>query len=195
MRLFKQSAFWGRMAPFVAFSFLFPVVVRAQSYQVDPAHSSAVFRIQHLGLSWTYGRFTRLQGSFTIDTQNPTKTQFILEASAESISTDNPQRDMHLRSPDFLNTRQFPTITLKSRRCTPIENGWQVEGDLTLHGVTRPVNLRFIGGKTAQFPPGTVRTGFSTEFALHRSAFGMDRMLEAVGDEVHVFLSFEGIRR
>ncbi|GIW95666.1 MAG: UPF0312 protein [Pirellulaceae bacterium] len=171
------------------------VALAADTYQVDAAHSAAVFRISHLNLSWTYGRFNDLQGNFTIDTEDPSKTQFLLEANAESIDTGNAQRDTHLRSPDFLNTRQFPKITFKSTKCTPIANGWRVEGELTVHGVTQPATLIFVGGKTAEFPPGTTRTGFSTEFTIRRSAFGMDRMLQAVGDEVQIFISFEGIRQ
>lgn len=172
-----------------------PYGYTAETYDVDSVHSAAVFRISHLGLSWTYGRFTGLEGRFTIDRANPANTQFVLEARAESLTTDNPQRDAHLRSPDFLNTRQFPTISFKSTKCELVENGWKVQGELTLHGVTHPATLIFVGGRTAQFPPGTERTGYSTEFVIRRSAFGMDRMLEAVGDEVHIFLSFEGIRR
>ena len=186
---------WRKMAVLVVVILGGRALLAADTYQVDSAHSTAVFRISHLSLSWTYGRFTDVSGTFTIDPDNPANTQFVLEARAESINTDNEQRDMHLRSPDFLNTRQFPVITFKSLRCQRVENGWQVEGELTLHGVTHPVTLKFVGGRTAEFPPGTFRTGYSTEFVIRRSAFGMDRMLEAIGEQVYVFLSFEGVRK
>jgi polyisoprenoid-binding protein YceI len=168
---------------------------RADDYAVDTAHAAAVFRVSHIGLSWIYGRFKALSGTFTVDAQNPAATRFELAARVESIDTDNAQRDNHLRSPDFLNAKQFPEISFKSTSAKPIEGGYEVAGELTLHGATRPLTLVLKGGRTAQFPPGVQRTGYVGEFTIKRSDFGMNKMLQAVGDEIQVQLSFEGTKK
>lgn len=167
--------------------------IRAQDYTVDAAHSSAVFRVSHLGLSWTYGRFKQLSGAFAVgQTAQP---QFELVAQAGSIDTDNAQRDEHLKSPDFFNVKQYPTITFRSTSVKPIEGGYEVAGDLTLHGVTKPVALKLAGGGQKEFPKGVKRTGFVGEFTIKRSDFGMDKMIEAIGDDVRIEFSFEGTQK
>src|SRR4051794_31652632 len=81
--------------------------VAAADYKIDSSHAAVVFKISHLGLSWTYGRFTDIAGEFTADPAEPGKASFRLALKTESLDTDNKQRDTHLRSPDFLNTKQF----------------------------------------------------------------------------------------
>src|SRR5262249_11112345 len=109
--------------------------------------------------------------------------------------TNNKKRDEHLRSPDFLNAKQFPGIAFKSTAVKPIQDGFEVTGDLTLHGVTKSITFPLKGGAKAAFPKGSLRTGYSTELLLKRSAFGMDKMLQAVGDDVYVAISFEGVKK
>jgi polyisoprenoid-binding protein YceI len=168
---------------------------RADEYVVDAAHAAATFKISHIGLSWTNGRFKDLSGSFVIDRANPAATQLELTAKAESVDTDNAKRDEHLRSPDFFNTKQFPALSFKSTAVRPVEGGYEATGDLTIHGVTRPITVTLAGGRTAEFPKGVQRTGYSTEFKIKRSEFGMDKMLEAIGDEVFISISFEGTKK
>jgi polyisoprenoid-binding protein YceI len=168
---------------------------RADDYAVDPVHSAAVFRISHIGLSYVYGRFKAISGGFGVDAQNPAATHFELSAQVESVDTDNGKRDEHLKGPDFFNTKQFPAISFKSTAVKPVEGSFEVAGDLTLHGVTKPVTFVLKGGRTAEFPRGVQRTGYTGEFTIKRSDFGMDKMLQAIGDEVQVQLSFEGTKK
>jgi polyisoprenoid-binding protein YceI len=185
-RLWSASAL---LAVFVATS----VAARAaDNYVVDPAHTSVYFKIPHLGLSWTYGRFNEVSGKFSVDAKAPAKTQFALSVKPDSIDTGNTKRDEHLRSPDFLNVKQFPNLSFVSTGVKPVDGGYDVQGDFTMHGMTKPISFVLKGGKQAEFPPGTHRTGFSTELMLRRSDFGMEKMLEAVGDELKVAISFEG---
>jgi polyisoprenoid-binding protein YceI len=167
---------------------------RADDYALDEMHTAANFKISHLGLSWTYGRFDDLSGSFTIDA-DAGKSAFALTIKTDSIDTNNKKRDDHLRSPDFFNVKQFPAITFKSTSVKAAEGGYEVTGDLTLHGVTKSVTFPLKGGKTAEFPKGTVRTGYSTELVLKRSDYGMDKLAPAVGDEVYIAISFEGTKK
>jgi polyisoprenoid-binding protein YceI len=118
-----------------------------------------------------------------------------LTIKAGSIDTANPKRDGHLKSPDFFNVKQYPTIVFKSTAVKAIKDGYEVTGGLTMHGVTKSVSFRLTGGAKAEFPKGVHRTGFSTELVLKRSDFGMDRFTQALGDDVHIAISFEGVKK
>jgi polyisoprenoid-binding protein YceI len=167
----------------------------AEDYALDPAHSGLNFKISHLGLSWVHGRFDELSGHFTLDRQNPANCSFELAAKTESVDTNNHKRDDHLRSPDFFNAKQFPAITFKSTAVRAGKEGYDVTGDLSLHGVTKPVTFLLSGGKTAEFPKGVHRTGFSAEVAVKRSDFGVTKFAGAVGDNVYIEVSFEGTKK
>jgi polyisoprenoid-binding protein YceI len=172
-----------------------PPVGAADDYTLDAAHAGVTFKISHLGLSWTYGRFKDLSGSFTIDPTNPAATKFEVTAKVESVDTDNAKRDEHLRSPDFFNAKQFPSLSFKSTAVKAVQGGYEVTGDLTLHGEKKAITVTMVGGRTVEFPKGVQRTGYSTEFKIKRSEFGMDKMLEAIGDEVLISVSFEGTKK
>ena len=167
----------------------------ADDYVIDAAHSGVNFQISHLGLAYVHGRFDSFSGKFTIDTSDPAKSSFALTIKPESVDTNNTKRDDHLRGPDFFNAKQFPAISFTSTSVKPIEGGYEVTGDLTLHGETKPVTFSLKGGKTAEFPPGTKRTGYSTELVLKRSEFGVGKPMPALGDEVFVSISFEGTKK
>jgi polyisoprenoid-binding protein YceI len=168
----------------------------ADDYAIDAVHSSVTFKIQHLGISWIHGRFDDVAGGFTINPDDAGKCLFALSLKADSIDTNSKQRDEHLRSPDFFNVKQFPTISFKSTAVKAIKDGgYEVTGDLTLHGVTKPVTFQLTGGKKAEFPKGTQRTGFSTELTIKHSDFGMDKFAEALSDEVVIAISFEGTKK
>ena len=94
----------------------------------------------------------------------------------------------------FSTSSNSRCISFKSTSVKPIEGGYEVTGDMTLHGATRSITFPLTGGRTAEFPPGVRRTGYSTEFKLKRSEFGMDKMIGAVGDEIYVAISFEGVK-
>ncbi|HLJ96043.1 MAG TPA: YceI family protein [Gemmataceae bacterium] len=169
----------------------------ADNYTVDPMHSSVYFKISHLGLAPVFGRFNEFTGNFVLDPADASKCSFEMTIKAESIDTNNPKRDSHLRSPDFFNTKQFPAITFKSTSVKPIKDGYEVTGDLTMHGATKPVKFEVVGGRAAQFPPGTQRTGFAAELSVKRSEFGVgaEQFAKALGDEVRIAVGLEGTKR
>jgi polyisoprenoid-binding protein YceI len=164
------------------------------NYAVDPMHSGVNFKISHIGLSWVYGRFNTYSGSFSVDPEDARKCSFELKINTESIDTNNSKRDAHLRSPDFFNVKQFPAIAFESTGVKAIKDGYEVTGNLTMHGVTKPVTFALVGGKKAEFPPGVPRTGYSTELIIKRSDFGVgkEQFANALGEDVHVAISFEG---
>jgi len=172
-----------------------PAPAAADDYVLDDMHTAASFKIAHIGLSWTHGRFNEVAGAFTLDAADPNKASFTLNIKAESLDTNNKKRDDHLRSPDFFNVKQFPGISFKSTTVKPAKDDFDVTGELTLHGVTKSITVPLKGGAKAEFPKGVQRTGFSTELVLKRSEFGMDKMIGPVGDEVYVSISFEGVKK
>jgi polyisoprenoid-binding protein YceI len=172
-----------------------PPARAADDYTIDPVHSSVTFKVTHLGISSIYGRFDDVSGGFTINADDPAKSLFALSIKTTSVDTNNPQRDEHLRGGDFFNAKQFPSISFKSTAVKAIKDGYEVTGDLTMHGVTKPVTFKLMGGKKAEFPKGTQRTGFSTELTIKRSDFGMDKFTEMLSDEVVVGIGFEGSKK
>jgi polyisoprenoid-binding protein YceI len=169
---------------------------RADDYKIDAVHSGISFQISHVGLSFIHGRFNNFSGDFTIDSSDPAKSSFALTIKADSVDTNNSKRDDHLRAPDFFNAKQFPVITFTSTSVKAIEEGYEVTGDLTMHGETKPVTFTLKGGKSAEFPPGVKRIGFSSsQIVLKRSDFGVGKPMAMLGDPVYISVSFEGTKK
>lgn len=165
-----------------------------EQYKMDAVHSGLVFRITHLGMSYTFGRFNDVQGSFSLDRSNPAGSSFQFTAKAASVDTNNAKRDQHLRGPDFFNAKQFPKITFKSTKVKATDKGYELTGNITLHGKTRPITIQLEKVGEGKDPWGHYRVGFVTSFKIKRTEFGMDRMLDVVGDVVELSMSFEGVR-
>lgn len=163
-----------------------------ETYKVDPVHSSVIFRIGHANIGVVYGRINDAAGSFSIDA-DPAKNTFELELQVAKIDTNQPKREEHLRSPDFFNAKQYPTITFKS---TSVKKGegkmLEVSGDLTVHGVTKSITIpvEIIGeGDFA----GTHRVGLEAIFTIKRSDFDM-KGVPMVGDDVRLMVALEGAK-
>lgn len=168
----------------------------ADTYTVDPVHSSVSFMTPHAGISFIHGRFNDFSGKVTIDKADPSKSSFALTINVESVDTNNQKRDEHLRAPDYFNVKQFPTMTFQSTSVKAIEGGYDVTGDLTLHGVTKPVSMKLMGGdKVVEFPKGTARIGLLTKLTIDRSEFGMTTALESLGKEVHINIALEAAKK
>lgn len=174
--------------------------LRADDYTVDPSHTSVIFGISHLGYSFTYGRFDKVSGAFTLDPAKPDAASFTLTIDAASIDTNDAKRDDHLRGPDFLNTGEFPIISFKSNKVAVEKQGestvYVVSGDLTMHGETKPVTLQLQKLGEGPGPTGQgFHTGFNCQTKLNRSEWGMTKMIPHIGDEVAITISFEGVRK
>ena len=167
----------------------------ADEYTYDGVHSSVSFKARHQNLSWIHGRFNQVDGKFNLDRQDPTKSSFQLTIKVDSVDTANAARDEHLRQPDYFDTKQFPTIEFKSTSVKPIDGGYEVTGDFTMHGVTKKITFPLIGGKEATWM-GTKHVGFSTELKLKRSDFNFDKsQIGAIGDEAIIIIDCEGMRK
>jgi polyisoprenoid-binding protein YceI len=158
---------------------------------VDGTHSSVVFKVLHLGTSNFYGRFNKIAGDVALDDKGGSVN---IEVDADSIDTNNAKRDGHLKSQDFFSVKEFPKIAFKSKSATKKSDGWEVAGDFTLHGVTKPLTVTVKPTGSGADPMGQ-KIGYETTFSFKRSDHGMSYGVDnnALGDEVTVILSVEAI--
>ncbi|MFD6285203.1 YceI family protein [Streptomyces sp. NPDC060205] len=171
-------------------------------WTVDPAHSSVGAVAQHLGISSVHGRFTRFAGSIEIAPDEVAKSRVEAVIRADSIDTGNAMRDGHLKSPDFLDVERHPEITFVSTGLTPATGSdrWTVHGDLTLHGVVRPVDLDLAYLGTGADPWGGTRAAFRATTELRREDFAMNYNqvvqagIAAIGTTLKVELDIQAVQ-
>ena len=177
-------------------SFLSAAAHAADTYQVDPVHSSMLFKIRHLNVADFYGRFDDVSGTVTLDPSDAAADSLNVEIKTDSINTHNDKRNQDLKGPDFLNVKQFPTITFKS---TKIEKAgadtYNVTGDLTFHGVTKPVTLQFKKTGEGKGMKDEIRAGGETQFTIRRGDFGMTYLPNLIADDITLIVSLEGIKK
>ena len=170
----------------------------AETYTIDPDHTFPHFTINHLGFSTMHGRFNTTKGKIVMDkTGNTSSVDIMIDAA--SVDTGMKKRDDHLRSPDFLNTKEFPEITYKSSKVT--FNGTSkatVDGTLTISRVSKPVKLDVQSINCGIHPMDPKKEkfvcGFDATTKIKRSDFGVKYALPAVGDEMVISLEVEAIR-
>lgn len=173
--------------------------VQAADYAIDKqgAHAFVQFRVKHLGYSWLYGRFNNFDGSFTFDEKDPAKNKVEVTIDVTSLDSNHAERDKHLRSDDFLNAGKFPKATFVSTAYKATgENTAEVTGNLTLHGVTKPVTIDVEHIGMGDDPWGGFRTGFEGRATIKPAEWGIGMAkLGPASEEVELFLSVEGIRK
>jgi polyisoprenoid-binding protein YceI len=168
----------------------------ADVYTYDGVHSSVSFKARHLGLSWIHGRFNDVSGTFSIDRSDPTKSSFTLTVQVASVDTANKLRDEHLLQADYFDAKQFPTLEFKSTSVKPTDDGFEVIGNFTMHGTTKPITLHLKGGQEITDRKGVKRIGLSTETVLKRSDFNFDpKAIGPIGDEALILIDCEGTRQ
>src|ERR1051325_2761820 len=167
----------------------------ADTYKVDPVHSSVIFSTKPLGVTDFYGRFNEINGTVTFDPADASKSSVDITVPVESLDTHNDKRNQHLKSPDFFNSKQFPNLTFKSTKVEGTGNTYRVTGDLTIHGVTKPVTVEFKRGPDGKGGQGEMRGGGETQFTIKRSDYEMKFMTPQVGDDVTIILSLEGVKQ
>lgn len=174
----------------------------AATYEIDPDHSSVNFAIKHLVVSKVRGKFQKFSGTFDFESGKPDSWKANATIQAASIDTNVKKRDDHLRSPDFLDAKKYPTIVFKSTRITDADDeSAKMEGNLTMHGVTKPVLLDLEIGGAATDPWGNKKAGFSAKGKINRKDFGLtwNKTLESggllVGDEIEITLDVQGTEK
>jgi polyisoprenoid-binding protein YceI len=175
----------------------------AQStWKIDPAHSQAGFSVRHMGLSNVRGRFNNINGTIVFDETDLSKSSVNATIDTTTVDTGVEQRNGHLKSADFFDVAKFPTMTFASKSVTKSGDEYLVTGDLTLHGVTKPVVLHLDTPEKEQVGmDGKAHRGFSATTTIHRQDFGLVwsgtlKSGEAVvGDDVKITLDVEAAKQ
>jgi polyisoprenoid-binding protein YceI len=173
------------------------------NWKIDPAHSGADFSIRHMGLSNVHGHFGNVNGTVTIDEKDFTKSAVNATVDVTTVDTGVAQRDGHLKSPDFFDVAKFPTMTFVSKKITGSGNDYHLIGDLTLHGVTKTVDLTMDKPSKEQIGMDgkSIHRGFSASTSIHRQDFGlvwngtMKSGDAVLGDDVKVSLDVEIVKQ
>ena len=171
----------------------------AEPYTIDPAHTQITFKVKHLGITNVSGSFGIFSGNFEFDPKAFEKGTASATIDVSSINTGVEQRDNHLRSADFFDVEKHPKMTFKSTKIQGIEgSSFELVGDLTIRGVTKPVTLEVDFDGTATDPFGNEKAAFTASTTINRKDFGMtwNKALEAggllVSDEVRILLEVQG---
>jgi len=167
----------------------------ADEWKVDPVHSSLLFKVKHFNAGYVWGMIHAPAGKVVWDEADPANSAFEVTAKAEAIATGNEKRDQHLKSPDFFNAKQFPTLSFKSTSVKKLaDSQYEVTGDLTIRGKTQRVTtiLNHVG--TGSGMQGEARTGFEGTFTINRADFDVAYMPQAIGNEVTITVAIEATK-
>jgi polyisoprenoid-binding protein YceI len=170
-----------------------PAPAAAGAFTVDGTHSSVVFNVKHNNIANFWGAFGDVSGSFDLSDGG----SVVVNINPDSVTTRNDRRDGHLRNQDFFSVKEFPELSFKSTSVKKVsENTFEAAGELTMHGVTKPLTVTIEQTGTAQGRGGPI-AGMETKFTVKRSEFGMTYGLDknALGDEVNVIVCLEGGQR
>jgi polyisoprenoid-binding protein YceI len=171
--------------------------VAAETFEVVPINSFVLFKVSRLGVGYDYGRFTGgLTGTVSTDPAAPEKSAVALELKTDTLDTGYAPRDKDIKSPDFLNVKQFPLVTFKSTSVQKVsDQQYTVTGDLTFHGVTKPVTVQANIIGQGKGPKGEVLAGAEIHFTIKRSEYGVKYGLPALGDDVELTVAVVGAHR
>lgn len=179
-----------------------PVATTASTWEVDTAHSEVGFKVRHLAVSNVRGNFTKFSGTVKLDEKNIANSSVVVTVDTRSVNTNNQKRDKHLRSSDFFDADRYPEMKFVSTRVRKSGDGLEVTGNLTLHGVTKPITLA-VEGPTGEVkdPWGKTRRGATARATINRQDFGLrwSKTLETgglvVGNDVKIELEVELIKK
>ena len=164
----------------------------SETYTLDPNHTAILWHVNHFGFSTPSGKFMSAKGTVTLDEANPAASSVSVTIAIDGMNSGIPKLDEHLKSPDFFDVAKFPTAYFVSKKIEVTgKNTAKVEGDLTLHGVTKSVILDVTLNKIGENMMKLKTAGFSASTILKRSEFGMTAYVPNLGDEVKLEIESE----
>ncbi|MHB1058446.1 MAG: YceI family protein [Rhodanobacter sp.] len=188
MRAMKYLAFAGLLGAAVS------VQAAPVTYKLDPAHTMVLFSWNHFGYSNPTADFGLGEGTLVFDEQHPADSSVEVTLPLDLLDTHVPALDEHLKKPDFLDAGKYPTVTFKSTAVQPLGgNRFKVSGNLTVHGVTKPVVLDATLNKVGPHPMSKAQSiGFDATTSIKRSDFGVGAYVPSVSDEIAIRITTEG---
>lgn len=172
-----------------------PVASAPAAYTIDGVHSHVIFRCKHMGASNAYGMFTKISGSINIDEAAPESSSLNMTVGIASVTTGNAKRDDHLKSADFFSASEFPDATFKSKSFKKAgENAYDVTGDFTIRGTTKPITLKLEKVGSGKGPGNKELIGFETTFTINRMDYGVKYGPGALGEEVRLTVAIEAAK-
>ena len=193
LKLASTVAFIGLIAQ--------PALAAASDWNLDPYHSSVNFTVRHMMVSNVHGSFGKVSATAKYDGKDLKGAEVEAKIETASINTSDEKRDGHLKSPDFFDAAKYPSITFKSKSVKPAKGGFDIEGDLTMHGVTKPVTLHAEKlSDEIKDKKGDVHVGTSATAKVNRKDFGiswggqLDNGGAMVGDEVNVTIDVDLVK-
>jgi polyisoprenoid-binding protein YceI len=191
-----------RTLAIAAFLAAVPAVAHAADYEIDPSHSAAAFTVKHMMISNVRGELSGLKGEVSWSKPDFSDAKVDVTIDVNTIDTREPNRDKHLKSPDFFDVAKFPTLTFKSTKVVKAGDKVKISGDLTLHGVTKPVTFEATApSKEMKDPWGNTRVASTAITKINRKDYGLNwnKALEAggvlVGDEVSIEVNLELVKK
>lgn len=168
-----------------------PAQIQAGTYAVDPGHTQVGWKVSHMGFSNYYGSFSDVSGSLTLDPKNPAQSKLAIKIPVSSVATTSDKLTGELKSEQWLDASKFPDMTFVSTKVTPDgKDKATVAGNLTLHGVTKPVTLDVtLVGAGANPLNKKYTVGFEATGTLKRSEFGVKTYVPLIGDDLHLTIA------
>ena len=166
-----------------------------QDYAIDNSHTSVIFSISHFRIGYIYGRFNRCSGRIALDQFDPSLSEFSFKIEANSVDTNNADRDTALKSSQFLDAASYPSIQFESTSVEERDGTYFADGTLRIKGVAKKVTLPFKLLGTGEGPMGKTRVGMLCKFTVKRSEYGITEMEKNIGNDVAITFSFQAVRK
>jgi polyisoprenoid-binding protein YceI len=187
---------------YLSLSLLGTLALSAQTYQIDSSHSSAGFSVKHMMVTNVSGKFANVKGTVVVDEKNLAKSSVEASIDVNTVNTNEGKRDAHLKTPDFFDTAKYPSMEFKSTKVYKAGSTMKIDGNLTLHGVTKPVTLTITEfSPEVKHPMGGIVRGAIATTKINRKDFGLtwNKALETggvmVSEDVNITLEIEMTRK
>ncbi len=167
-----------------------------ETFKIDPVHSSAIFKIGHNNVGNIYGDFSGISGSLTQDMEAPENGKIDVTIDVNTLDTNNEKRDEHVKGPDYLSAKQFPTMNFSSDSVKKLsDKEFEAIGKFTMHGVTKPLTVKFTKIGEIEDPKGGTRIGGESTFTVKRSDYDVAASNAGLSDEVTITIAVEALHK
>lgn len=171
------------------------VLAKTEKYDIDPTHSFIQFKASHMGFSWLFGRFNKLEGELNFDDKDISKSSVKVKVDTTSLDSNHAKRDKHLKSDDYIDADKHPTATFVSKKVSQSGDDIMISGDLSFHGVTKTLNIKAKLVGAGDDPWGGTRRGYEGIATFDKTEFGMRGKPGSNSNNIELRLFIEAIKQ